>query len=156
MSPPSENLAPPKVRIASTLLLTLQARSRPQDDPISPSALSAYDGSDPSKPIYVAIKGRVFDVTPKKEMYGKGQGYNVFAGRDASKGLGMSSLDPKDAVPDYSGLNEAQMKTLDQWESFFEKVSGGATGRGGRALRGKERVSADAEQRYNIVGRVGK
>ena len=34
----------------------------------------------------------------------------------------MSSLDPKDAVADYSGLNEAQMKTLDQWESFFEKV----------------------------------
>lgn len=35
---------------------------------------------------------------------------------------GMSSLDPKDAVADYSSLTEAQMKTLDQWESFFEKV----------------------------------
>jgi hypothetical protein len=34
----------------------------------------------------------------------------------------MSSLDPKDAVPDYSSLNEAQRKTLDQWETFFEKV----------------------------------
>jgi hypothetical protein len=56
-------------------------------------------------------------------MYGKGAGYNVFAGRDASKGLGMSSLDPKDAVSDYSSLNEAQIKTLDQWEGFFEKVS---------------------------------
>lgn len=63
-----------------------------QDDPISPSQLAAYDGSDPSKPIYVAIKGRIFDVTPKKEMYGKGAGYNVFAGKDASKGLGMFSL----------------------------------------------------------------
>lgn len=76
--------------------------------------------------MYVAIKGRVFDVSAKREMYGQGQGYNVFAGRDASKGLGMSSLDPKDAVPDYSALSEAQMKTLDQWESFFEKVSWGA------------------------------
>jgi len=72
-------------------------------------------------------------------MYGPGAGYNVFAGKDASKGLGrfhcvggtvqaetgtgMSSLDPKDAIPDYSTLNEAQMKTLDQWDTFFEKVS---------------------------------
>ncbi|WVR06059.1 hypothetical protein IAU60_003087 [Kwoniella sp. DSM 27419] len=111
MSAPATNLAPPK------------------DDPIPASELSQYDGSDPSKPIYVAIKGRIFDVTPKAEMYGKGRGYNIFAGRDASKGLGMSSLDIADAVPDYSSLNEAQMRTLDQWESFFEK-------------------------RYNIVGRV--
>lgn len=34
----------------------------------------------------------------------------------------MSSLDPKDAVADYSSLNEGQMNTLNQWESFFEKV----------------------------------
>ena len=107
----------------------------------------------------MAIKGRVFDVSTKKEMYGKGTGYNVFAGKDASKGLGeftnaagegtglagwrllhvstclssvsvvrdgltagMSSLDPKDAIADYSTLNDAQRKTLDQWEVFFEKV----------------------------------
>jgi hypothetical protein len=40
-----------------------------------------------------------------------------------AKELGMSSLDPKDAIPDYSGLNEAQRKTLDQWEGFFEKCA---------------------------------
>lgn len=37
----------------------------------------------------------------------------------------MSSLDPKDAVADYSPLNEAQMKTLDGWETFFQKVREG-------------------------------
>ncbi|KAK4687166.1 membrane-associated progesterone receptor component, partial [Tremellales sp. Uapishka_1] len=111
MSAPAAELAPPK------------------HDPISPSALAQYDGSDPSKPIYVAIKGDVYDVSAKKEMYGPGAGYNVFAGKDASKGLGMSSLDVKDAIPDYTGLNEAQMKTLDQWQTFFQK-------------------------RYNIVGKV--
>jgi len=86
----------------------------------------------------VAIKGKVFDVTAKKEMYGPGAGYNIFAGKDASKGLGewlpapaggrglmvsgMSSLNPKDAIADYSSLTEAQVKTLDQWEAFFEKA----------------------------------
>ncbi len=70
-------------------------RSSAQNDPITPSQLAQYDGSDPSKPIYVAIKGRVYDVTPKKEMYGKGAGYNVFAGKDASKGLGGCLLTPR-------------------------------------------------------------
>jgi hypothetical protein len=37
--------------------------------------------------------------------------------------LGMSSLDPKDAIADYSSLTEAQVKTLDQWEAFFQKAS---------------------------------
>ncbi|WVQ82471.1 hypothetical protein IAT38_004600 [Cryptococcus sp. DSM 104549] len=111
MSAPATELAPPK------------------NDPITAAQLAEHDGANPSKGIWVAIKGRVFDVSNKAEMYGPGKGYNIFAGKDASKGLGMSSLDPKDAVADYSGLNEAQMKTLDQWESFFEK-------------------------RYNVIGQV--
>lgn len=36
----------------------------------------------------------MYDVTNKKEMYGPGAGYNVFAGKDASKGLGESPLVP--------------------------------------------------------------
>ncbi|RSH87962.1 uncharacterized protein EHS24_000485 [Apiotrichum porosum] len=111
MSAPATNLNPPK------------------SDPISVADLAQYNGEDASKPIYVAIKGNVYDVSAKTEMYGKGSGYNVFAGKDASRGLGMSSLDPKDAVADYSPLNEAQMKTLDGWETFFQK-------------------------RYNVIGKV--
>ncbi|KAG0049215.1 hypothetical protein BGZ83_005942 [Gryganskiella cystojenkinii] len=83
--------------------------------------LSQYNGSDASKPIYVAIKGKVFDVTLKPEMYGPGKNYNVFAGKDASKALGMSSTKPEDCVADYSGLNDEQRKTLDDWVTFFEK-----------------------------------
>jgi len=65
----------------------------------------------------------------------------------------MSSLDPKDAVADYSTLNEAQMKTLDQWESFFQKVSVGAVTHGILALR-VHRLGFANGQRYNIVGKV--
>jgi hypothetical protein len=46
--------------------------------------------------------------------------YHVFAGKDASKGLGLSSVKPEDAVPDYSGLDETAMKTLDGWYEFFQ------------------------------------
>jgi hypothetical protein len=39
MSEPRDDLAPPK------------------DDPFTPEQLKSYDGSDPERPIYVAIKG---------------------------------------------------------------------------------------------------
>ncbi len=51
----------------------------------TPEELAKHDGKDASAPIYVAIKGTVFDVSAKKEMYGPGAGYHCFAGKDASK-----------------------------------------------------------------------
>ncbi|PWN32194.1 cytochrome b5 [Meira miltonrushii] len=101
----------------------------PKDDPFTAEELAQYNGSDESKPVYVCIKGNVFDVSPKREMYGPGKGYNVFAGKDASRGLGMSSLKPEDAVSDYSTLDEKQMKVLDDWLAYYTK-------------------------RYNIVGKL--
>lgn len=56
----------------------------------------------------------------KADVYGPGKSYNVFAGKDGSKGLGMSSLKPQDAVADYKGLDEKEMKTLDEWYEFFK------------------------------------
>ncbi|KAM5533750.1 hypothetical protein V8D89_012623 [Ganoderma adspersum] len=103
MQPPKTDLAPPK------------------DDPFTVEQLLQFDGTDPSKPIYVAIKGTVFDVTRKADTYGKGKSYNLFAGKDASRALGMSSLKPEDAVSDYSSLSQADMKTLDDWYDFFSK-----------------------------------
>ncbi|WFD32382.1 hypothetical protein MSPP1_003427 [Malassezia sp. CBS 17886] len=87
----------------------------PRDDPFTAEELAAFDGTDASKPVYVAVKGIVFDVTPKRDMYGPGCGYNVFAGKDASRALGMSSLKEEDAVSDYSTLTESQLKVLDDW-----------------------------------------
>lgn len=72
--------------------------------------------------MYVAIKGVVFDVTPRREMYGKGKGYSVFAGKDASAALGKSSLKPEDAIADYSGLTEKELKVLDDWFAYYSKV----------------------------------
>eukprot|EP01135_Chromosphaera_perkinsii_P006608 Nk52_evm10s554 gene=Nk52_evmTU10s554 len=83
--------------------------------------LAKYNGEDESLPIYVAVKGVVYDVSAKREMYGPDCGYNVFAGKDASYGLGCSSLKPEDAHNDTSKHTEKQSKVLNDWASFFQK-----------------------------------
>lgn len=55
-----------------------------------------FDGRDEATPVYVALRGEVFDVSSKPEHYKKGGGYNLFAGRDASYCLATGSLDPGD------------------------------------------------------------
>jgi membrane-associated progesterone receptor component len=115
----------------------------PKSDPFTLEELREYDGSVPGKPIYVAIKGScyliiwlpfctvrltdeslptgtIFDVSRKADVYGPGKSYNIFAGKDGSKGLGMSSLKPEDAVADYKNLDEKETKTLDEWYEFFK------------------------------------
>lgn len=89
----------------------------PKDDPFTASELAQYDGSDDAKPVYVCIKGQIFDVSEKREMYLPGKGYHIFAGKDGSKGLGLSSLKPEDAIADYSELDEKHLKVLDDWVS---------------------------------------
>jgi Cytochrome b5-like Heme/Steroid binding domain len=45
----------------------------------------AYDGSNPDKPIYLAINGSIYDVSKGRGIYGPGGSYNYFAGVDASR-----------------------------------------------------------------------
>ncbi len=56
---------------------------------LTPQELARYNGADPKLPVYVAVRGAIYDVSPRRDMYGvPGQGYNVLAGRDASRALG--------------------------------------------------------------------
>ncbi|CAH2061144.1 unnamed protein product [Thlaspi arvense] len=82
--------------------------------------LSQYNGTDESKPIYVAIKGRVFDVTTGKSFYGNGGDYAMFAGKDASRALGKMSKSEEDVSPSLEGLTEKEITTLNDWEKKFE------------------------------------
>lgn len=79
------------------------------------------NGKPANWPIYVAINGTVFDVSAKRDAYGPGGSYAVFAGRDASRGLAMSSLKEEDLLGDHlSDLTDKQRQTLKQWEEFFQ------------------------------------
>ncbi|CAK9141331.1 unnamed protein product [Ilex paraguariensis] len=82
--------------------------------------LKQYDGTDPSKPLYVAVKGRIFDVTEGMSFYGPGKDYSMFAGKDASRALAKMSKNEEDVCASLEGLSEKEIGVLNDWEKKFE------------------------------------
>lgn len=67
--------------------------------------LSAYDGTDPKKPLYLAINGTIYDVSAGSRMYGPGGSYHVFAGTDASRAF-VTGCFAEDRTVDMRGVEE--------------------------------------------------
>lgn len=89
---------------------------------VTSGQLRAYDGSDPNKPLLMAIKGQIYDVSRGRMFYGPGGPYAMFAGRDATRALALMSFDANDLTGETDGLSEAEMEVLQDWEAkFMEK-----------------------------------
>ncbi|XVE97306.1 hypothetical protein REPUB_Repub03eG0008400 [Reevesia pubescens] len=87
---------------------------------LTPQQLSQFNGSDSSNPIYLAINGRIYDVTAGKSFYGPGGDYAVFAGKDASRALAKMSKNEEDVCSNIDGLSEKEMGVLNDWVKKFE------------------------------------
>ncbi|PUZ76764.1 hypothetical protein GQ55_1G316500 [Panicum hallii var. hallii] len=87
---------------------------------VTEEELRAYDGSDPKKPLLMAIKGQIYDVTQSRMFYGPGGPYALFAGRDASRALAKTSFEPSDLTSDISGLGPFEAEALQKWEYKFK------------------------------------
>ncbi|XP_013873498.1 neudesin [Austrofundulus limnaeus] len=74
--------------------------------------LKRYDGTEEGQPIYMAVKGVVFDVTKGKEFYGHNAPYNALVGKDCTRAVAKMSLDPADLTSDTAGLTDEQLKSL--------------------------------------------
>mmetsp|Transcript_45582 Transcript_45582/g.110928 ORF Transcript_45582/g.110928 Transcript_45582/m.110928 type:complete len:245 (-) Transcript_45582:234-968(-) len=74
--------------------------------------LRRYDGTDPSLPIMLAVKGVVFNVTAGAKFYGKGKAYSKFAGRDITRCTAVFSTE--DADLDRTDFPPEKQKYLDK------------------------------------------
>ena len=71
-------------------------------------------------PIYVSVKGNVYDVSGAADLYGPGQSYHCMAGREASRALAKLSFDEADlSNTDITDLGPFQRETLAGWEEKF-------------------------------------
>ncbi|XP_023554188.1 membrane steroid-binding protein 2-like [Cucurbita pepo subsp. pepo] len=86
---------------------------------VSEDELKQYDGSDPEKPLLMAIKGQIYDVSQSRMFYGPGGPYALFAGKDASRALAKMSFEEKDLTGDISGLGPFELEALQDWEYKF-------------------------------------
>ena len=86
---------------------------------ITEEELKVYDGSDPKKPLLMAIKSQIYDVSQSRMFYGPGGPYALFAGKDASRALAKMSFEDKDLTGDISGLGPFELEALQDWEYKF-------------------------------------
>lgn len=86
---------------------------------ITEEELRQYDGSDPEKPLLMAVKGQIYDVSQSRMFYGPGGAYELFAGKDASRALAKMSFEPQDLNGDISGLTPMELGSLNDWEYKF-------------------------------------
>lgn len=76
----------------------------------------------------MAVRGKVFDVSPGRNFYGPGGPYENFAGRDASRGLACGSFDEDMLTKDLNGpldtlqgLGPEELQALQDWEDKFSE-----------------------------------
>ncbi|XP_029937931.1 neudesin [Myripristis murdjan] len=108
------------VVLCSTLAENVKQKPKAATKPVrlfTEEELRRYDGTQEGQPIYMAIKGVVFDVTKGKEFYGKGAPYNALVGKDSTRAVAKMSLQPADLTSDTTGLTKEQLESLD---SVFE------------------------------------
>lgn len=60
-----------------------------EEAPVTPpsysaSSLAIFDGTDEAQPIYIALEGKVYDVTEGKKFYAVGGMYHFLAGTDGT------------------------------------------------------------------------
>jgi predicted heme/steroid binding protein len=72
---------------------------------LTDTELAQYDGTDPTKPIYLALNGTIYDVSSNPDTYGPGGSYHFFAGRDAARAF-LTGCFQEDQTPDLRGVEE--------------------------------------------------
>ncbi|CAI5977305.1 unnamed protein product [Closterium sp. NIES-64] len=102
----------------------------------SAEELAKYNGSTKGLPLLLGILGDVFDVTKGRKHYGKGQGYNHFAGRSEPQGATSELQGARDATrafvsgnfsgdgltDDLTGLSGEQCIGIADWRDFYFKT----------------------------------
>ncbi|KAL2765605.1 neuferricin isoform 1 precursor [Daubentonia madagascariensis] len=86
-----------------------------------PEELARYRGGPGDPGLYLALLGRVYDVSSGRRHYEPGAHYSSFAGRDASRAFVTGDYSEAGLVDDVSDLSFSEMLTLQNWLLFYEK-----------------------------------
>jgi predicted heme/steroid binding protein len=82
--------------------------------------LKLYNGIDKPQ-LYLAILGKVFDVSTGASHYGNGATYNFFIGRDASRSFVTGKFDVNDVSDQVADLTAEELRSVNHWVQFYNK-----------------------------------
>ena len=97
----------------------LQQEQDASGESLTAEELAWFDGSEPGRPLYLSILGRVFDVSRAPEYYGVGRSYHHFVGRDATRSFCTGCSAPECLVSTLAGLDEALKKEAYRWLELY-------------------------------------
>ncbi|KAJ8590758.1 cytochrome b5 [Rhizopogon salebrosus TDB-379] len=86
----------------------------------SETYLATFDGSDLTKPLYLAVDGDVFDVSSNRRTYGPGGPYHHMAGVDAARSFGTGCF-ATHRTYDLRGLSDDELRGVEHWKKFFSE-----------------------------------
>ena len=78
-----------------------------------------FDGVQNQRTL-ISLRGVVYDVSRRPDMYGPGSAYGFLAGKDASRALAEMSIDESLVNKSLEGLSQQQIDALHTWETFFK------------------------------------
>ncbi|KAF9365260.1 hypothetical protein BGX34_010737 [Mortierella sp. NVP85] len=116
-SPASQKVKAPTKHQTPKSLAVLQGLLRTQIV-LTQKELAQFDGTDQKKPIYIAIKGEIFDVSRGSAYYTKGGAYGFFSGKDASRAYTTGCFQTH-LTHDLRGLSPQQLEEVDAWADFY-------------------------------------
>jgi len=87
--------------------------------------LAEFDGrrlpdSDERALLYLAIHGRIYDVTAGMPFYGPGRSYHKLVGKDATRAFCTGCLELDCLISNTRGLTPKQLKEADRWIELYE------------------------------------
>ncbi|KAI6911910.1 hypothetical protein KC318_g1655 [Hortaea werneckii] len=102
---------------------------------LTDAELALYNGTDPTKPVLLALNGTIYDVSAGRRVYGPGGSYHVFAGKDAARGF-VTGCFAEDGTPDLRGVEWTYVPV---WIPRYGEEEGEGQGEEGeREREGKE------------------
>lgn len=121
---------------------------------ITEEDLKQYDGTDPEKPIYLAIDGTIFDVSASPVFYGPGGHYHHFTGKDASRAWVTECWDSEDQLTwRMDGIEEMFLpRYLDEQ---VERTAEGNSDIEGAEAYGMEDMERMAKVLIDRLGKIG-
>ena len=87
--------------------------------------LAEYDGRPLSEsasraPLFLAIRGRIYDVSAGWSFYGPGSKYHKLVGKDATRAFCTGCLEFACLIASTEGLSAAQLQEAERWIELYE------------------------------------